>query len=260
DPDAMMCQNMNNCGPDGITVSDVLSDHKSYNLNTVMAAGNLPSVINAVVDKTESTRNTWLVTPGENPNTGNAILTKAKAFTAFLSGYRSFEIRFISATDYELWYHHDPQSPWIKDNSHTGRIGRDDVFTEAKAFILGNWWGSGQAEIGDTFRFCADPNKDIVEVPVLFWDDGGATAFTSDCVNALVNGTHVFTPETYGPVVNYSGAGASGILHDYVSAAFGLCNYGLIDLVDARYYHNRCGSVHCATNAIRNIPEISWWL
>ena len=224
DPDAPMCQNMNNCGPDGNTVSDVLATHEAYNLTTVMAAGNLPSIVNVVADATQSTRNTWLVTPGENPNTGNAVLIKAKAFTAFLSGYRSFEIRFISATDYEVWYHDDPQSPWIKDNSHVGQIGRDDVFAEAKAFILGSWWGGAQAAVGDAFRFCADPNVDIVEVPVLFWDVGGATAFTSDCVNALVDGIQIFTPETYGPVVNYSGVGAADILHDYVNAAFSLCN------------------------------------
>ncbi len=233
-----------------------------------MAAGNLPSVITTVESATRSTYNTWQVTadPG---NAGSESLVKGKAFVAFLSGKRYFQIRFNNSTEYNVYYTNDPELPayeWAMD-PHTGVIGQDEVFADAKAYILGYWWhtsGLGAA-MGDTFSFSADPATDIVEVPVLFqagYDRygqyAGAIAFTSDSVNALVDGNWIFTPETYGPVVNFSGSGASDILHDYVAAAFGLCGYLDVNFVDARYYHDWEGSVHCGTNAIRAIVG-QWW-
>jgi hypothetical protein len=245
---------------------------EDYNLNTVMAPANLPSVVDDVVMATQSTRNTWWdVTPGAG-NTGQETLAKGKAFTAFLTWKRYFEIHFISATQFTMWYS-DTGLPgsFVSDKTNgqdtVGVVDQDEVFTSAKAFILKSWWTGGTAAVGDTFRFSADPSTDIVEIPVLFqgvYDlQGlyhGATAFSSDSVNSLVDGSIVFTPETYGPVVNYSGSGAADILHDYVDAAFQHCCGLVPEFVDARYYHDGGGSIHCATNDIRLIPESHWWL
>jgi hypothetical protein len=210
-----------------------------------------------VAAATGATRNDWCVTR-DSANTGTIGLTKGKAFTGFLSSERFFEIRFTSATTYEMYYRDNPQAVWIKD-SHTGNIGQDEVFGDARAFILAGWWTGGTAAAGDRFRFYADPYTDIVEVPVLFYNYGGgkAAAFTSDCVNALVDGSKIFVPETYGPNVN-----GTDILHTYVHKAFVLCGYpdddSDIQFVDARYYCNSDGSIHCATNVIRGIGG-RWW-
>jgi hypothetical protein len=77
-----------------------------------------------------------------------------------------------------------------------------------------------------------------------------------------MHGSTILTPATYGPFVDYADNGFSSyILQDYVSAAFQDCGYspfGIID-VDARFYHNGQGSIHFATNVIRDIPSSDWW-
>lgn len=167
-------------------------------------------------------------------------------------------MRFVSATTYELYYRDDPAAPWVKD-SQTGNK-YNSVFQEAKAFILANWWTRGIGVAGDKYRFSADPHTEIVEIPVLFKKrPGGADAFTSNSINALVDGWTIFTPQTYGPAVDYTGGGASDILEGYVTSAFGLCGYTDIRSVDVRYYHDLHGSIHCLTNTIRSIPLLDWW-
>ena len=180
-------------------MNNVLTTYEGYNTGTVMDAANLPSIRTDVATATNSTYNDWSVTPDAG-NTGSAVLNMGKAFAAFLTGKRYFEVRVTGATTYDLYYRDNPSAAWVKD-SHSGTIGNDEVFTDAKAFILGNWWDTtaGPAAAGDKFRFEVDPNTDIVDVPVLFKDTGtGATAFTSDCVNALVDGDNIISQRLMG--------------------------------------------------------------
>ena len=66
---------------------------------------------------------------------------------------------------------------------------------------------------GDQFTFDAEPTCKTIEMPVLFWYDGGAVAYTVDHVNSLVDGSTVITGDPYGPNVSYSsgGTGATAI-------------------------------------------------
>ncbi len=132
--------------------------------------------------------------------------------------------------------------------------------SKAYAYILSQWWENGaKAVMGDTFTYTADPNSRVVEMPVLFYPSAnpkapGALEITSNFVNSLINGNTVITGVAWGPNVNWSGNGASDILQDYSTAAFNLAAIQNVIAVDARYYANREGFVHCATNVVRIIP------
>ena len=146
-----------------------------------------------------------------------------------------------------------------------GTKGSHCVFEEAKAFIFSVWWDAGSWAADDKFRFSANPETEIVEIPVLFWDQGrGAEAWTTNCVNALVDGNTIFVPETFGPEVDREGGTGtvSDIFRDYVESAYALCGYTPktgIKFADARWYHSRGGSIHCGTNVVRTIPTDKWW-
>ncbi len=283
-------------GAAGVTLDNVLADAtlRDFNLDadnssSVMFPGNLPSIIDTVAAATNSTMNTWAVTPSDG-NTGNiGVLTKAMAYTAFLSGTRLYQVRFIpdpdnpqgtgATTEYELWYSDDSGTTWKASllpngQPQVGEVGDDAVFQDAKAFILKEWWNTsgGLPDAGDVIQFSANPNTDIVQIPVLFKNvlgvsgipTGEATAFTSDNVNALVNGPFIVTAATYGPVVDYDNSGVSSdILQDYCTYAFEDSGYSpfpnYINFVDSRYYHNLEGNIHCATNVIRQLPNSQWW-
>jgi hypothetical protein len=50
---------------------------------------------------------------------------------------------------------------------------------------------------------------------------------------------------------------------DYVQSAFedsGYSPFVGIQLVDARHEQSYGGGVHCATNAIRTLPNTQWWV
>ena len=97
-------------------------------------------------------------------------------------------------------------------------------------------------------------------MPVLFTDKQGAAAYTTNNVNSLLDKEDVFTADTRSPVVDY-GTGARPILDDYVIKVYGLAGYGTerVHVVDDLAYHDDDGSLHCATNAQRVIPEAKWW-
>ena len=109
-----------------------------------------------------------------------------------------------------------------------------------------------------------------IDMPVLFEGTGAddeALASTTNHVNSLVdpgagggNG-RVITGSSFGPRVDYMGSGTpSSILDDYVKRAFeDLAGYDEAVFTDARSYHNGAGSVHCATNSVRELPAAGWW-
>lgn len=74
---------------------------------------------------------------------------------------RTFEVRFLDADRYELRYTDQGKAPskWF-----AGSKSRDDVFTEARAFILKNYW-SGTAKVGDRLTFATNPAATFVKVP-----------------------------------------------------------------------------------------------
>jgi hypothetical protein len=70
-----------------------------------------------------------------------------------------------------------------------------------------------------------------------------------------VVGNTVVTGNSFGPLVNYTGAGASDILQDYVNAQFAHAGYTNIVNADSRYYHNGIGNIHCGTQSSAPCPR-----
>jgi len=104
----------------------------------------------------------------------------------------------------------------------------------------------------------------VIEIPVAFGvypyeNSSNAYAFTTDHVNALVDGNTIVTGAAYGPKVDWDKNGSkTDILKDYVKSAYGKV-FSNVVFADARGYHNGIGSLHCATNVQREIPTEKWW-
>lgn len=251
------------------------ADLRRVNFERVMKAENLPAtreIVRAALGLKEEVSRPL----GASTNTGNVRLLRAGAFTQLLgSTQRDFEVRIGSGDAYQLRYRDAGQTIW--SNWLAGNRSRDEVFPQARAFILKHHWQGTRAGVGDTFRFNTHPDATMIRMPVLFTnsevqlvpidasgntsgiDLGLVRAMTSNFVNALANGSQVVTANAYGPRVNYRGDGPRDILEDYARAAFRKVGFATTTFIDARSYHNGGGSVHCATNAIRTIPSGKWW-
>jgi hypothetical protein len=81
-------------------------------------------------------------------------------------------------------------------------------------------------------------------------------------------GDKVIVPALYGPALHplaTTRIAREDRLADYSHDAYCLCDYaneypsGGIKFVDSRCYHSDGGEIHCATNAIREIPTDPWW-
>ncbi len=269
---------------DGTTVGQVLNNSEgidgdknleAYNMQVVMAANNLRAVESDVENAmgiAASSLPTTVPVPGQgNSNMGG--LTQGGAFVSFLPSTnvtRTYRITFTDNTgDYTLTWQDAGKQVVPGGNGNTSK---DEVFAPvngagsmAYAYILKSWW-QGSPQNGDTFTYVANPGSAVVQMPVLFSyyidDDGltfGAGAFTPNFVNCLVNGSAVIAGQAFGPVVNWSGNGASDIFQDYASAAYRLAGLRNVIWVDARAYHNEDGFVHCATNIIRVVPGPKMW-
>lgn len=200
---------------------------------------------------------------------GTVALARGGAFTQLLGDVaREFSIRFDDATNYRLRYR-DAGGGWSK--WFAGRTDRDEVFDSARAFLLKEYW-SGTAVAGASFKFKTRPDASLVKMPALFAtfslladpvyepDDPRLLPFSEDHINALVDGTTVVTGESRGPVVKWqSKRPASDLFAGYATAVFKDAGYDRVVFADAAIYHNSSGSIHCATNAIRALPDEAWW-
>jgi hypothetical protein len=228
-----------------------------YNFNIVMAPYALPSIrtdLNLPSPETVTRR-----------YSGNGELTKGGAFVGFFpnSNKRKYRITFSNSTDYSLEYKELPSGNWISESNPYSisitcdiDINQDCIFKDAGCFILKHWWG-GTFQQGDYFEFEADPSCSTIEMPVLFFELNwgqiiGATAYTINHVNCLVDGQTVFTGQTHEQ-------NTDNVIGDYVSALFQKAGYNTIIEADSQNYHRVGGDIHCATNAQRIIPDYNWW-
>ncbi|MGC4032007.1 MAG: protein-arginine deiminase family protein [Tepidisphaeraceae bacterium] len=201
-------------------------------------------------------------TPAKTAGAGTAKLARAGVFTQLLAKVvREFSIKFTSSTDYQLRYR-DGSGGW--SSWSPGKTTRDEVFGGARAFILKNYW-SGTAKAGDAFSFKTNPNATLLKMPVLFSGSAGydgvvrMTPFSEDHVNSLVDGNTVITGKAFGPRVTWNGGTKSDLFQDYVGRAFAGGGYTNVVFTDSRVYHDAAGSIHCATNVIRETPTDKWW-
>jgi len=193
-------------------------------------------------------------------DSGRSELVKAGAFVAFFpsSQTRYYLVEFDNNTEYKVYWSTNPNNRRENLDPTTGNKGEDCVFTEALCFVLYHWW-QGSFLQGDYFEFKANPNYAALEMPVLFYNLSGASAYTTNHVNSLVKGSsNVVTGAAHGPVVDYLGQGSSDILRDYAKKIFQKAGYS-VTTADSRFYHHFCGDVHCGTNTKRVIPTYKWW-
>lgn len=279
DPTARMSQGMNEgISAAGIGVGDALDQENGTDLvrgpilRSVQVDANNPvrrglyRLRDDVVRAMGLTDAEPVSTPARGKgNAGTALLDRAGAFTAMLTGPRDYRVTMSSMSTFSLAWRDAGATVW-QTSEVTGSTSGDVVFPDAKAYVFSNWWNEGAGDLvqGDTFTFSADPNAAVVPIPIAFgaYDFGNgpqAYAYTTDHINALVDGQTVVTGRAFGPKVDHDQNGTkTDILQDYVKAAFGKV-YTRVVFADARAYHNGIGSIHCATNVWRDAPSGVWW-
>lgn len=253
---------------DGIKASVLLNDVRLRNQNLEYAQ-RVTSLRGVVRDlKNALGLQEEVTTPVKIAGGGSAVLARGGVFGSLLgSTAREFTVKFTSSTNYQIRFRDGSgaYSPW-----YAGSKTRDEVFPAAKAFILKNYW-SGAAVAGDAFTFKTRPGATLLKMPVLFASPGllldtttpvnpRLLAFSEDHINALVDGATVITGRAFGPKVKWNGSVATDLFQDYATKVFGAGGYTRTVFTDARIYHDSSGSVHCGTNAIRELPTDDWWL
>jgi hypothetical protein len=254
---------------EGIKVGSFMSHPLFRKQNLEYAAAKLRGVYDAV--KKAMNLTDAVSTPVKNANnTGTGSLLKGGAFTSLLgNARRTFEVVFLDGDRYRLrfWDAGGGASKWFD-----GRKSRDEVFTEAKAFMLRNYF-AGNPKAGDRFTFSTNPNATLVKAPVLFntpslfFEDPSfppaqpwrLAAFTTNSLNCLSDGQTIVAGKQFGPRVNWDGRGASDLFEAYTAATFRKAGYASITFTDTRLYHDSGGGIHCGTNVMRAIPGAKWW-
>lgn len=83
----------------------------------------------------------------------------------------------------------------------------------------------------------------------------GALAYTNNVINGIVHGDKLLVADVAGPNV---GGGIGDIFDYYVDQAAQLVGFTTVLTANEVWYHNWQGSIHCATNVIREIDGM-WW-
>jgi hypothetical protein len=163
-----------------------------------------------------------------------------------------WRLEFTSADEFNLFYRAVGESTWHADGS--GSRQADFVSESGAVYVLRDWWDAGlTTEADQTVTFRTRPSPNMIEMPVLFWDQTGALAYTNNVVNSLVDGDWLFVAHVRGPTVSQDW------FNDYVHAAAGLVGFTNVLSCEERTYHNGAGSIHCGTNVLREIPACPWW-
>jgi hypothetical protein len=201
-------------------------------------------------------------------NQGDITLSRGGAFVQMLDDVqRTFQVRFTSANNYQLRFK-DRGGEWSQ--WFAGRKSADAVFIEARAFILKEYW-TGTAQAGDSFTFTTVPDATLIRMPQLFSSPGLLAdpsdpvdpilvPFSVNHINSLVDGPTVVTGRAFGPKVAWRDSINRDLLQDYVEEAFKGAGYNSVVTADSTTYHNAGGNLHCGTNAIRDVPDGSWWV
>jgi hypothetical protein len=258
---------------DGVLIRDVLANatFRKQNLEYAQSRSRLRGVLDTV--RRAMGLNDEVSAPARgSANSGTVALARGGVFARMLGDVkRTFEVKFLDGDRYQLRYQDagKPLSKWFD-----GRKSRDEVFPEAKAFLLKHCW-SGTAKAGDRFTFATNPAATLVKMPVMFaaagvlleppntpMPPGGwrLAPFSANHINALVgDNATVVSMQAYGPKVNWNGAGNSDLFEAYASSAYRAAGFQKIVYTDARLYHDAGGSLHCGTNVIRSVPGAKWW-
>ncbi|MCP4527937.1 MAG: hypothetical protein GY833_18785 [Aestuariibacter sp.] len=241
----------------GITVTQAMDMYEDYNFNVVLDPYNLPRLRNTLGQGSAASR------PQGDPGnaTDHVALMRAGGLIGFMTGdqTRTFRITFSDDTNFAMSYRDGDSGGWTADGN--GRYGENFLCNSRTAFILHRWWQAPQPAPGDIYTFTVNLRTAFIEVPVFFHNSGGgggAVAASKNNVNSLIDNDTIISPLPVGPVVDW-GIGARDIFSYYIEQVFNRAGYSRVIFTDEMLYHNRLGSVHCATNAVREIPARHWW-
>ena len=172
-----------------------------------------------------------------------------------------WRLEFINNIEYSVFYQNE-NFDWIFDGQ--GKKTDDFISESGMIYILHSWWGNQENQAGQKYTFSTFPCTNSIELPVLFVpikmpfnEPITAIAFSNNVVNALVNGNTVIVANVDGPINN-----SVNMFNDYVYKALRKTGFTNIHFINDKYYHTKCGSVHCATNVFRKIPQVTdacWW-
>lgn len=263
----------------GVRIRDVLKNGRVRTLNVegIMSPDKLPAAQAAIREAMGLRYEVSRPAAGEG-NTGATVLKRAGVFSSLLPDQRRFfEVQFVDADRYQLRYR-DGAGAW--SSWEAGRRSQDTVFADAKVYLFPKYFAGSAAKAGDVFRFHSNPDATLIKMPVVFqnaytFGDFGpdadlgrieaeirnspAGALTTNVINSLSVSKTVVAGKSFGPQVNYTGAGASDLFQDYIHRAFTDNGYRTVKFVDARFYHLGGGGVHCGTNIFRTPPAAAWW-
>jgi Protein-arginine deiminase (PAD) len=270
----------------GLLATDYLTNEnlRWQNLIFTQRATNLGGVYKVIRDTLDLTEEVTRPKAASS-NVGTAQLRTAGVFTQMLGSVtREFRVRFLDGDRYVLQY----RDGEIWSRPVTGSRLKDETFLDGKAFLFKHYW-VGTPSAGDVFTFRNNPDATLIKMPVMFaspfalfesrpsqptgssatfGNPGGlslpngplrVSPFSVNHINSLVSGTSVITGTSYGPRVDLDGQGKRDLFQDYARKVFLRAGYKQIRFADSTLYHNAGGSIHCGTNAIRELPESLWW-
>lgn len=171
-----------------------------------------------------------------------------------------WKITFFDGLNFEIKRRKKGTTKWISDGK--GNRLKDFVSDSKIVYINTNWW-SGIGAANDEMTFETAPSPDMIELPVLFQlerQSAGFIPYFHNVVNALVDGKTIFAAKPYGPKVLKTTP--RDILEDYIEKACGLAGFQNVIFSDDLYYHRKWGSIHCAIQVLRKIPDgkdDKWW-
>ena len=271
DGDEAMLQCMNDCGPDGVTVVDILGNQelRSQNFASDGYAEKMHTVCETLGLQSPVSELTFNRAPADCLRRAGYLEMKdnlAEYGTAI-----EWKLEFFTGSIYGIYHKGPGDVNWVPDGA--GHRAQDSLSASQALFILSDWWDTQLAtKQGDIITFTTQPSDDMIEMPGLFyllkelvyegeegeeddvWIDLGAAYYTNDVVNCILDDTTMIVAHVWGP--------DSGIFDNYVQAAALRLGYTEIVFADDRWYHAGEGSFHCATNFLREIPtnvEDMWW-
>jgi hypothetical protein len=264
---AAMLQDMNGLGAGGRTVDNLLAD-------AVIRAANFNA--GGYSDKMLEARNSLgFASAVSKPVSGIGVPAGVLGRAGYLDVYDAlytygdkieWRITFTGddpgdpSDDFAVDYRKVGETAWHADGS--GNRGQDFVSDSRAVYILQEWWDSTLGtEADDEITFTTQPSADLIEMPVLFRNQGGAVAYTNNVINSIVDGTTLFMARPYGPECM---PGNADVFEYYAREAAMKQGVGFTSVLfnEERAYHNGTGSIHCGTNVLRLIPgaEVSkWW-
>lgn len=129
-----------------------------------------------------------------------------------------------------------------------------DTFTRIWGPSITTWGPRIEALKGQIRQSFGLSDDDIVDVPVVLEDRGGAVAYLPNMVNLLVVDGHLVIPDPCLPVLRRS---MENLL---VGLGYNGPGAPTFRFVDTWTYTRLAGDIHCATNSRREIPSTPWWL